>query len=142
VKFLAVIQSSNLRYRIMWLKKKMYGKQEATTEQTKVDTGFYYLLAQCTCNHVYMYWFNRIDSSHIYRYISYVICVPDPIVWKRRQVHDRVQLNNSVVIWSRTDFYPTIVSLYILIKRSIVCFVDIGGIDDHPCLNFHNPLLS
>jgi hypothetical protein len=26
----------------------MYGKQEATTEQTKVDTGFYYLLAQCT----------------------------------------------------------------------------------------------
>jgi hypothetical protein len=31
----------------------MYGKQEATTKQTKVDTGFYYLLAQCTCNHVY-----------------------------------------------------------------------------------------
>ena len=96
----------------------------------------------CICSHVYMYWFNRIDSSHIYRYISYVICVPDPIVWKRRQVHDRVQLNDSVVIWSRTDFYPTIVSLYILIKRSIVCFIDIGGIDDHPCLNFHNPLLS
>jgi hypothetical protein len=116
VKFLAVIQSSNLRYRIMWLKKNVW-KAGSNNKTNKSRYGF--LLFTCTMYlqpriHMYMYWFNRIDSSHIYRYISYVICVPDPIVWKRWQVHDRVQLNNSVVIWSRTDFYPTIISLCIL----------------------------